>query len=285
MANIIEAEQDNIPALSGDSIIAAAEQAEKRIAAVNKIKVLSLKVTNYHDWTDQGGKPYLQVSGAEKIARLFGISWRIDEPVFEKEEDGHFSYTYKGYFSMSGVTIEAIGTRSSKDPFFTRYSKERDENNEKVKLPPSETDKGDLKKAAYTNCIGNGISRLLGIRNMTWEEVRGGGVNTERVGKVAYGTDEARGIAPDAIKCPKCGGPVWDNREKKAKGTLKANAPDAKCKDTKCGEVIWHVKADEAPKVQGQEQAPTLCNECREPLDSTGTCRNGSCPDGKLPEE
>ena len=77
-----------------------AQQAEKRIDAINKIKQIALKVTNAKDWVDQGGRPYLQASGAEKIARLFGISWRIDEPQVVVEESGHFEYTYKGYFTM-----------------------------------------------------------------------------------------------------------------------------------------------------------------------------------------
>lgn len=160
------------PAIASEDLITIAEQAEKRINAINKIKTIALKVTNQFDWIDQNGRPYLQVSGAEKIARLFGISWRIDEPVFEHEEGGHFSYTYKGYFTLGGVTIEAIGTRSSKDGFFKRYDKEKKE------LPPSEIDKGDVKKAAYTNCIGNGITRLLGIRNLTWDDI---GIKQEEI--------------------------------------------------------------------------------------------------------
>ncbi len=155
----------DVPAISDDKLIEVANRAEERIEAINRIKSIALKVTNKQDWVDQNGRPYLQVSGAEKIARLFGISWRIDEPVIEYEEGGHFSYTYKGYFTLGGVTIEAIGTRSSKDGFFKRYDRERKE------LPPSEIDKGDVKKAAYSNCLGNGITRLLGIRNLTWEDI------------------------------------------------------------------------------------------------------------------
>jgi hypothetical protein len=144
---------------------------------------MSLRVTNAHDWINQQGKPYLAVSGAEKIARLFGISWRIDEPVREDEEGGHFTYTYKGYFSLSGITIEAIGTRSSKDGFFKRY---RGKGDDRVELPASEIDKSDVKKAAYTNCIGNGITRLLGIRNLTWEELQVAGIKVEGMAKVEY---------------------------------------------------------------------------------------------------
>jgi hypothetical protein len=170
---------DNLPAISDDSLLAVAEAAEKRIDAMVKIKRLSLKMTNPHDWTDQGGKPYLQVSGAEKIGRLFGISWRIDEPSIDHEEGGHFGYTYKGYFTLAGVTIEVIGTRSSKDPFFKKYK-------DGTELPASAIDKGDVKKAAYTNLLGSGITRILGLRNLTWEELEAAGITQGAVTKVDF---------------------------------------------------------------------------------------------------
>jgi hypothetical protein len=177
----------DIPAIADDHLLIIAETAEKRIEAVNRIKRLALQVTNVNDWIDQNGKPYLQTSGAEKVARLFGISWRIDEPEFHIEESGYFDYTYKGRFSIGSVSIEAIGTRSSKDGFFRRYQYvKKDGKTEQVLLPPSEIDRGDVKKAAYTNCIGNGITRLLGIRNLTWEDIRSSGIVKEKVTSISY---------------------------------------------------------------------------------------------------
>lgn len=179
---VYEVMNEDVPAIADDRLVAVAEAAERRVEAMGKIKRMSLKMTNARDWTDQGGKPYLQVSGAEKIGRLFGISWRIDEPVFEPEEGGHFGYTYKGYFTLGGATIEAIGTRSSKDKFFTRY-----ENGSA--LPLSAIDKGDIKKAAYTNLLGSGITRILGMRNLTWEELAEAGINKDAVSQVKYKKD------------------------------------------------------------------------------------------------
>lgn len=176
------------------TLVALAEQAEKRVDALVKIKRAALKSTNPKDWTNQNGNPYLQVSGAEKVGRIFGISWRIDEPIKETLEGGHFSYTYKGYFTLAGATIEAIGTRSSKDGFFKRYSWNQ---GEKTELPPSEIDAGDVKKAAYTNCIGNGVTRLLGIRNLTWEDLKEfAGITQDQVAGVDYKKD---GKKQDAI--------------------------------------------------------------------------------------
>jgi len=184
MENELVANGTDVPAIGDSTLLALAEQAEKRVMALNKIKKAALLATNARDWTDQNGNPYLQVSGSEKVARVFGIAWKIDEPVFEQEESGHFSYTYKGYFTVAGATIEAIGTRSSKDPFFKRYAGKGDDRHE---LPPSEIDKGDLKKAAYTNLLGNGITRLLGLRNLTWEDIKEyAGITKDQVGRVDY---------------------------------------------------------------------------------------------------
>ena len=172
MSNELTVREDYAP-IADDFLLQVADQAEKRIDAVMKIKRISLKVTNARDWTDQNGNPYLQVSGSEKIANLFNISWRIDEPVREDEPDGHYTFTQKGYFALGGRTIEVIGTRSTKDPFFKKYEYVgMGESKKRVELPPSAIDPGDVKKATLTNLLGNGITRILGIRNLTWEDLK-----------------------------------------------------------------------------------------------------------------
>lgn len=184
---------ENIPVvLSDDSLVKIAEMAEKRIEAIKKIKQVALKVTNSHDWVDQNGKPYLQASGAEKVARTFGISWRIDEPTYMEEPDGNYSYTYKGYFSLGSATIEAIGSRGTKDPFFSKAHGE-------VK-PLSEIDRNDVKKSAYTNLLGNGITRILGIRNLTWEELEAAGIHRNTTTTIDYKKPEMSEDAKDLRK-------------------------------------------------------------------------------------
>jgi len=159
--------------LGDDLLIAAARMAEQRIDAVIKIKQMALRVTNTSDWTDQNGKPYLQVSGSEKVANLYSVSWKIDEPVCEYEESGHFTYTYHGVFSMMGRSIEVEGSRSSKDPFFKKYDyiKVPGQSDKKTERPLADLDKRDIKMAAMTNLLGNGITRILGIRNLTWDDL------------------------------------------------------------------------------------------------------------------
>lgn len=182
--------------LESDKLVEIAQQAERRIDAVKKIKTMALRLTNYHDWTDQGGKPYLQVSGAEKIARLFGISWRFTTDKIQRldEEGGHFSYQVSMEFVMSGASVEFQGSRSSKDPFFSKkHGKE---------IPPQEIDRSDVMKAAITNTIGNGITRLLGIRNLTWDDLKQSGVDINKIGIVEYKNGSKDGGAKPQIKNP-----------------------------------------------------------------------------------
>jgi hypothetical protein len=180
-------EEKNLPEISiaDDFLIQVAEQAERRIDAVIKIKKVALKVTNARDWTDQNGNPYLQVSGAEKVANLFNMSWRIDEPTYEEDPDGHYTYSYKGYFSLGSRTTEAEGSRSSQDGFFKQYSYGEKERKE---ISISErTNKRDVRMAALTNLLGNGITRILGIRNLTWEDLQEfAGITKEQVTSIQY---------------------------------------------------------------------------------------------------
>ena len=210
-----EVVDSSIVPVASEALVELAAQAERRVEAINKIKQYSLRLTQPGDWVDQNGRPYLQVSGAEKIARLFGISWRIDEPIREELEGGHYIYTYKGYFSLAGAEIEAIGSRSSKDPFFKRYIYV---NGERKELPPSEIDPGDVKKAAYTNCIGNGITRLLGLRNISYEDLeKVAGIKREQIAKIQYKSKDKQSTDTEPAETQEVVGEVSDVRMKKGK--------------------------------------------------------------------
>ncbi len=177
--------RENVPVLADDSIIGIANNAAKRIEAINKIKSIVFQVTNENDWVDQNGKPYLQASGCHKVANIFGISWRfIGEPKKVIEEDGNYRYDIQLEVYTGTRSIEVVGTRSTKDSFFTTRYKDK----EKVTLPPSEVDAGDILKASITNAQANGISAILGIRNLTWDEIKG--IDKSKTGKVDYGKAE-----------------------------------------------------------------------------------------------
>lgn len=188
-----------ISMLSNDNLLAMAEQAERRIEAINRIMSASLKITNEKDWVLIGGTPYLQESGATKVARLFGIGWSIENPILETESDGHFTYTYKGKFYMGGTSIEATGSRSSKDDFFVGKTNPK---------APQDIDKRDVKMSAYTNCINNGIKRILpGLRNLTVEDMAKAGLDCGKMAGYGFkGTSKnANKVVTGDFKCENCG--------------------------------------------------------------------------------
>ena len=175
------------PMVTEEDLENAIKKAERMETLVRKIKTLAIKQTNPHDWVDMQGKPYLQSSGAEKIARMFGISWRICEG-YPKREDikdekgSYYMYTYKGEFTMGGKSIEIIGTCSQKDKFLGTQGK--------AERPASEIDETNIIKKANTNMIARGITTILGIRNLTWDEVHSGGVEQNQTNKVVYQTEK-----------------------------------------------------------------------------------------------
>lgn len=198
MSEQVMTQETGLPMLSDDSLIQIAKQAEARIDAVIKIKQIALKVTNGNDWCDQDGKPYLEASGSEKVANVFNISWRFldPEPKYEEEDDGHYTYTYRGEFCLAGRTIEVEGSRSSKDGFFKQNVWT---NNVKTEKDVRDRDnKRDVKMAALTNLLGNGITRILGIRNLTYADLeKFAGIKQNEVKGVKYNKP-----AKDPVKQP-----------------------------------------------------------------------------------
>lgn len=170
-----------------DDIISAAE---RRIANLQKVISLALRITNQNDWIDFQGKPYLNSSGSQKIARLFGVCWREmkTEKVISSDEKGQF-YFYKtvALFYLKGKNdlVEATGTCSSKDPFFAKVGGEY--------KPVSEIDETNILKSSVTNCISNGITSLLGLKNLTWEQIKAGGISQNGTSKVNYASGGAGG--------------------------------------------------------------------------------------------
>lgn len=178
----VEREVLSVPEQEFDQ--ALVERLDKAIDAYKKIVGISIKLTNPWDWSDIGGKPYLQCSGAEKIASPFKVS--MGAPTRERlervGEDGkaYYIWLYQASFTSSqlGRTIVAQGKCSSHDQFFGK------EGNAYKDL--DDVCEEDVMQAAYTNCFVNGVTRLLGIRNLTWEQLASGGIAQDKVGKVSF---------------------------------------------------------------------------------------------------
>jgi len=83
--------------------------------------------------------------------------------------------------------LELLSRQSGHGRARTDFKNNDYDNGTKTELPISEIDQGDIKKSAYTNCIGNGITRLLGIRNLTYADLEEfAGIRKEQITKVEY---------------------------------------------------------------------------------------------------
>lgn len=159
-------------------------EAEKRVAILKQVLGVAISRTNHSDWVDQQGKPYLTCPGAEKIAPLFQIvmtNLMLPQRTNHEDDKGsYYIYTCTATFTWRGGSIQALGTCSSRDKFFA-WDKEKQE----YKIL-SDIDETNIKKASYSNMYGNGITRLLGIRNLQWEDLKAFGIDKEKVQSIKY---------------------------------------------------------------------------------------------------
>ena len=183
--------------IEADSLIRLSEIAEKRVEAVNRLIRAALAITRPGDWVNLGGQPYLCASGAEKIARLFGIGWKDMKMIEEEREDEKgkwYLFTCEGTFYLNDIAIRAIGTSSTRAKFFA-ISKGKARPLEEIDIP-------SVKKAAYTNCIVNGITTLIGLRKMTWDDLKAAKIDVSKIPKVDYKKEKSEGVETKQVSKP-----------------------------------------------------------------------------------
>jgi hypothetical protein len=168
---------------SVEAIERQAQRVEKYMEVQVRIRRACIRITNTNDWVDQDGKPYLQWTGAAKIAGAFGVSYdapKYLDPKPESDEAGSYiNYEVQTLVRYSGRSIPEMGTASTRDSFFGVRTKKdekgnvmKDEKGAPIKyfLPISEMDINDIKKKALTNLLNRGLKSLLGL-SFTWEEI------------------------------------------------------------------------------------------------------------------
>ena len=178
--------QDNAVMQGGLLDERALQQAEKQIDYLNRAKRLAIRATNELDWCWQGSVPYLQESGAQKVAGLFGIGFHDIEITKSREEDdkgGYIVFDVTATCSFRGREMMVDGSASSRDDFFAKR-KDR-ASGEYYTLPLSEISLPNIKKKAVTNMYNRGVKKILGLK-FTAEELQDAGINTAAFGKIEY---------------------------------------------------------------------------------------------------
>lgn len=158
--------------------------AQRRVETVQRIIEVSLKSTTYRDWVNQNNNPYLVHSGAEKVARLFGVTLsgiKTERFMTEDTKGKYYIYKTTGKASLPGKfdSIEALGTCSQRDKFFAKSGE--------AWLDTLEIDETNIMKASYSNFVVNAITHLLGLRNLTWEQLKEANIDKAKVQEIRYG--------------------------------------------------------------------------------------------------
>jgi hypothetical protein len=182
-----EPEEIIVPDQIVDQVLAVAE---KRLINIKRIKEYALSLTNDRDWTNLGGMPYLRAAGAEKVARPFGVRIKVNGPPEKIRGTDvlgeYYIWIYRGTASLGANGMDELdvqGICSSRDKFFSI--------DDGVQLPVGEVDEPNIMKKAYNNLVMQGITRILGLRNMTWEEVKHGIADKSKASSVNYKSRKA----------------------------------------------------------------------------------------------
>ena len=173
------------PAEGEPSLLA---QVEQKVEIIPRIITLLLKLTKPQDWVDFHGQPYLTGSGAERIRMPLGIKmidadWKV-VPRVDKEGKTYEMVIFTGKFKFRDDDFIAVGVSSTRDQFFkVRYNKET---GKKELLPYEEVDFENVLKASYTDMIRNAVVRVLGLRNLSWEQLEEAGLDVSKIKRVEF---------------------------------------------------------------------------------------------------
>jgi len=238
---------------------------EQRGQFFTRLLNLAVRATNHQDWIDQNGVPYLQATGAEKIARRFGLclkNLRCEREDREDEAGRYYNYVMTGVAYLPGAPdqLEVIGTASSRDAFFARVRGQD--------RPQWEINENDIRKSAYSDLLREAVVRLLGLRNLAWEELEALGIRRDKVGRVEYAVEtKASGVAA-AGEQPE----ATSEREKKAQTkpfTAMPGKERVRTGTSPAGNITPAPKPAAAPRArtaENQPASPPACPRCGKPM-------------------
>lgn len=231
------------------------ETAGKQIELRQKLLMTGLKALKVHDFQDFDGKPYLEGEGAARIMAVVR-GFKVGEAKFTVENmTPHYFIECAIPMEFMGATTVAIGDCSTADPFFTGRDGQSGQYKRHLDRTGSEQMAarlilGDAKKKSRENAISRGVSELLGIKGLTWEDLAALGFSRTKAGssvtfkKGSSGAEAKNLTVTEAIKSAK--GSVIN-----VSGTLQdAKERDVKKKDGSTGSVTDYIFADDKNKMK-----------------------------------
>lgn len=159
-----------------ESLEDVVKKAEAEVESFKKIKNIALRLTNENDWIDEGGEPYLEMSGCAKIRSFFGISivdMRNEMKLMEDAKGKYYLVVVYGKGIWRGRIEEDVGIASTRDRFFGKNKGLED------------VDIGNVIKKAVTNLQNRLIKKLLGLF-FEWKDLEEAGLDVKKIKKVEY---------------------------------------------------------------------------------------------------
>ena len=173
---------------------------------LESLRPAALALTKNQDWVKMGRIAYLQSTGAERLAPLYGIVFGQKMFTLENFDDGTFAYTCEMavYSQATGILYGTVeGGRWSGDQFFSRFDEDLPPEIENGPTAALEAWKKEhrrpcnplnVKKAAATNCEIRAVSKIAGLRNLTPEDLKPYGIE---VFGFSYGKGTKGGTAQE----------------------------------------------------------------------------------------
>lgn len=160
---------------------------EAQSEVLKRQRQVILKQTNPLDWQAYPGGRYRINDGG--LSKLKGPAGLIIEDIQAWEERGeddngpYIDFYYGGWGRLARLgefspRLYALGSRSTRDTFF-RKAKDRIKSLKEI-------DMADVRKAALTNLKVNLLSELLGIKNVTVDDLKAAGLDVSKITGIEF---------------------------------------------------------------------------------------------------
>jgi hypothetical protein len=201
------------------------EERAKFVAGVRKVAV---QQTRHQDWLARkqknGSVNYdLMGPGCERIKSVCPIGFQNVkqwEEKWTKESGPGYTVYFQGEVYLGSPRtgpLPVMGSCSSDDDFFSTeyleltYNEGNPEHQQYIgsgegnlssdgktlhvrrQIAAADVTKENIVKSALTNLVVNGVTRVLGIRKMNSDDLKGYGVDVDKIGGFEYGSGKAKG--------------------------------------------------------------------------------------------
>ena len=156
------------------------EKVEAQANFLSAVLKMLPRVCHNRNIVDMGGNPYIDDDGCQKMARLSELSFSEPhitegyEPIPNSEEK-EYVINVTGTVRLRNTTISEVGICTTNDAFLSA----------RPGLSHNQL-KGEVRKKALSNWRGRCVRTILGLRGLSWEDLKESGFDQDSAGSVDY---------------------------------------------------------------------------------------------------